>query len=211
MDSFSSSQVSCELLMMGFVIESHLSEERLSSMETILFQSLMSQTGRTQRWLSSFAMRLKREGRFFQIVNHGIPLEMLEKAKAATYRFCREPAEEKKKYSKENSATCHLRRKLLNIIGLLHAGNFFWNSLRISGAKGAAAIMMDYLSLSLERSNSSTIGFLTSPRMMGGTMGAKLTSWVMRASKNALSSYLRIADLRVCDEENESIAKVFVD
>nr|GLL16961.1 feruloyl CoA ortho-hydroxylase 1-like [Ipomoea trifida] len=34
---------------------------------------------------------------------------MLEKAKATTYRFFREPMEEKKKYSKENSATSHVR------------------------------------------------------------------------------------------------------
>nr|GMD05737.1 feruloyl CoA ortho-hydroxylase 1-like [Ipomoea batatas] len=50
---------------------------------------------------------------FFQIVNHEISLEMLEKAKAATYRFFKEPVEEKKKYSKENSATSHVSGSIL--------------------------------------------------------------------------------------------------
>uniref|UniRef100_A0A3Q7FBE4 Uncharacterized protein n=1 Tax=Solanum lycopersicum TaxID=4081 RepID=A0A3Q7FBE4_SOLLC len=58
-------------------------------------------------------------------------------------------------------------------------------------ASGAAAVMMD-LSLSFLRSNSSTIGFLTSAKMIGGTIGANETSCMMSAFRNALSSYLRM-------------------
>lgn len=46
---------------------------------------------------------------FFQIINHGIPLEVLEEVKAATYRFFRQTAEEKNKHSKENSPTNNVR------------------------------------------------------------------------------------------------------
>ncbi|XP_019163426.1 PREDICTED: feruloyl CoA ortho-hydroxylase 1-like [Ipomoea nil] len=46
---------------------------------------------------------------FFQIINHGIPLQVLEEVMAATYRFFRQPAEEKKKHSKENSPTTNVR------------------------------------------------------------------------------------------------------
>lgn len=46
---------------------------------------------------------------FFQIVNHGIPLEVLESVKEATYRFFRLPANEKNKHSKENSPTNSVR------------------------------------------------------------------------------------------------------
>lgn len=37
---------------------------------------------------------------FFQIVNHGVPMQVLENVKNATRRFFRLPAEEKRKYSK---------------------------------------------------------------------------------------------------------------
>ncbi|XP_031121829.1 feruloyl CoA ortho-hydroxylase F6H1-3 [Ipomoea triloba] len=46
---------------------------------------------------------------FFQIVNHGVPLEILEEVKAATYRFFRLPAEEKNKHSKDNSPSNNVR------------------------------------------------------------------------------------------------------
>nr|AER36082.1 oxoglutarate dependent dioxygenase 2 [Ruta graveolens] len=46
---------------------------------------------------------------FFQIVNHGVPLETLERVKEATHRFFGLPAEEKNKYSKENSPINNVR------------------------------------------------------------------------------------------------------
>lgn len=46
---------------------------------------------------------------FFQIINHGVPLEVLENVKDATYRFYEQPPEEKVKYTKENSPTKHVR------------------------------------------------------------------------------------------------------
>ncbi|KAL3530107.1 hypothetical protein ACH5RR_009429 [Cinchona calisaya] len=46
---------------------------------------------------------------FFQIVNHGIPVEVLETVKEATRRFFALPAGEKNKHSKENSPTNNVR------------------------------------------------------------------------------------------------------
>ncbi|KAI3688260.1 hypothetical protein L1987_81971 [Smallanthus sonchifolius] len=46
---------------------------------------------------------------FFQIVNHGVPIHVLEDVKDATHKFFGLPAEEKKKYSKEESVTNHVR------------------------------------------------------------------------------------------------------
>ncbi|CAJ1948730.1 unnamed protein product [Sphenostylis stenocarpa] len=46
---------------------------------------------------------------FFQVINHGVPLHVLEKVKDATHRFYEMEAEEKVKYSKENSASKHVR------------------------------------------------------------------------------------------------------
>lgn len=46
---------------------------------------------------------------FFQIVNHGVPIEVLENVEEATHRFFGLPAEEKNKYSKENSASNSVR------------------------------------------------------------------------------------------------------
>ena len=40
---------------------------------------------------------------FFQIVNHGVPLEVLENLKNAAHSFFQLPSEERKKYLKENS------------------------------------------------------------------------------------------------------------
>lgn len=40
---------------------------------------------------------------FFQIVNHGVPLEVLEDLKNAAHRFFELPIEERKKYLKANS------------------------------------------------------------------------------------------------------------
>ena len=44
-----------------------------------------------------------KEWGFFQIVNHGIPLKVLEDLKDAVHSFFELPVEDKKKYLKENS------------------------------------------------------------------------------------------------------------
>ncbi|OMO62217.1 Oxoglutarate/iron-dependent dioxygenase [Corchorus olitorius] len=46
---------------------------------------------------------------FFQIVNHDVPVQVLENVKQATYRFFGLPAEEKNKYSKEHSPSNSVR------------------------------------------------------------------------------------------------------
>ncbi|GAB2225965.1 hypothetical protein Droror1_Dr00021746 [Drosera rotundifolia] len=46
---------------------------------------------------------------FFQVINHGVPIEVLEGVKQATYRFFRLPSEEKKKFFKEHSPSNHVR------------------------------------------------------------------------------------------------------
>lgn len=46
---------------------------------------------------------------FFQVVNHGVPLSVLEDVKDATYRFFGLPANEKKKYLFRNSPTKNVR------------------------------------------------------------------------------------------------------
>ena len=46
---------------------------------------------------------------FFQIVNHGVPVEALERVQGATHCFFGLPANEKNKYSKENSASNNVR------------------------------------------------------------------------------------------------------
>ncbi|KAK8478401.1 hypothetical protein V6N13_136609 [Hibiscus sabdariffa] len=46
---------------------------------------------------------------FFQIVNHDVPVEVLENVKDATYRFFGLPAEVKNKYSKEHSCSNNVR------------------------------------------------------------------------------------------------------
>ena len=46
---------------------------------------------------------------FFQVVNHGVPLGVLEDVKEATHRFFALPGEEKRKYSKENSRSNNVR------------------------------------------------------------------------------------------------------
>ncbi|KAF2294150.1 hypothetical protein GH714_007921 [Hevea brasiliensis] len=46
---------------------------------------------------------------FFQLVNHGVPLEVLDGVKDATHRFFGLPAEEKRKYTKELSSTNNVR------------------------------------------------------------------------------------------------------
>ena len=46
---------------------------------------------------------------FFQIINHGVPIEVLENVKDATHRFFNLPAEEKRKFSKENSPSNNVR------------------------------------------------------------------------------------------------------
>ncbi|KVH90857.1 Non-heme dioxygenase N-terminal domain-containing protein [Cynara cardunculus var. scolymus] len=46
---------------------------------------------------------------FFQIVNHGVPIHVLEDVKDATHQFFKLPAQEKHKYSKERSVTNRVR------------------------------------------------------------------------------------------------------
>ncbi|XP_075635953.1 feruloyl CoA ortho-hydroxylase F6H1-3-like [Castanea sativa] len=46
---------------------------------------------------------------FFQIINHGVSIEVLENVKDATHRFFNLPAEEKRKFSKENSPSNSVR------------------------------------------------------------------------------------------------------
>ncbi|KAH1032841.1 hypothetical protein J1N35_045015 [Gossypium stocksii] len=46
---------------------------------------------------------------FFQIVNHDVPIEVLENVKDATYNFFMMPAEVKNKYSKEHSSSNNVR------------------------------------------------------------------------------------------------------
>ncbi|MED6221418.1 hypothetical protein PIB30_054428 [Stylosanthes scabra] len=46
---------------------------------------------------------------FFQVINHGVPIQVLESVKDATHRFFELPAEEKVKYTKENSPSKKVR------------------------------------------------------------------------------------------------------
>ncbi|PIA41631.1 hypothetical protein AQUCO_02200216v1 [Aquilegia coerulea] len=46
---------------------------------------------------------------FFQVINHGVPIEVLENVKEATNRFFGLPAEEKMKYTPKNSGTLNVR------------------------------------------------------------------------------------------------------
>nr|GLL31750.1 feruloyl CoA ortho-hydroxylase 1-like [Ipomoea trifida] len=89
----------------------HPPEERLSSMDVVSDDSIpvIDVSNWEDPKVAKLICEAAEKRGFFQIVNHGIPIEMLEKAKAATYRFFREPAEEKKKYSKENCPTSHVR------------------------------------------------------------------------------------------------------
>ncbi|KAL3530146.1 hypothetical protein ACH5RR_009468 [Cinchona calisaya] len=48
---------------------------------------------------------------FFQIINHGIPLEVLENVMEAAHKFFELPSEEKRKYLKENSPTPNVQLK----------------------------------------------------------------------------------------------------
>lgn len=46
---------------------------------------------------------------FFQVINHGVPLQILDNVKDANYRFFGQSAEEKKKYLKEFSPSVNVR------------------------------------------------------------------------------------------------------
>ncbi|XP_052209120.1 feruloyl CoA ortho-hydroxylase F6H1-3-like [Diospyros lotus] len=46
---------------------------------------------------------------FFQVINHGVPIEALENVKDAAHGFFSLPPEDKKKYSKEHSPTTNMR------------------------------------------------------------------------------------------------------
>ncbi|MCD9560244.1 hypothetical protein HAX54_018748 [Datura stramonium] len=45
----------------------------------------------------------------FQVINHGVPVEVLDNIKETNHRFFNLPAEEKKKYRKENSVSSNAR------------------------------------------------------------------------------------------------------
>ncbi|XP_060194136.1 feruloyl CoA ortho-hydroxylase F6H1-3-like isoform X1 [Lycium barbarum] len=46
---------------------------------------------------------------FFQVINHGVPIQVLDNIKETSHRFFSLPAEEKKKYTKENSVSSNVR------------------------------------------------------------------------------------------------------
>ncbi|CAN8269386.1 unnamed protein product [Cochlearia groenlandica] len=46
---------------------------------------------------------------FFQVINHGVPLEILDNVKAATHRFFDLPVEEKSKFTKDKSLSTNVR------------------------------------------------------------------------------------------------------
>ena len=45
----------------------------------------------------------------YQVINHGVPIEVLDNIKESTHRFFNLPTNEKKKYTKENSISSNVR------------------------------------------------------------------------------------------------------
>ncbi|XP_074292635.1 feruloyl CoA ortho-hydroxylase F6H1-3 [Silene latifolia] len=60
-------------------------------------------------WVANSICDAAEKWGFFQIVNHGVPVEVLEDVKQATLAFFGLPPDEKKKYFKENSVSNHVR------------------------------------------------------------------------------------------------------
>lgn len=86
-------------------------EERMSSMSHIVPESIpiIDMANWDDPKVSDAICDAAEKWGFFQIINHGVPIEVLEDVKKATHRFFGLPAEKKGKYSKENSSTNNVR------------------------------------------------------------------------------------------------------
>ncbi|KAF6161276.1 hypothetical protein GIB67_009163 [Kingdonia uniflora] len=87
-------------------------EERLD-MNNVVNQDLipvidMSKYLEDPKVAESICLVAKKWG-FFQVINHGVPIEFLGKVEETIRQLFRLPAEAKMKYTKENSPTCNVR------------------------------------------------------------------------------------------------------